>query len=100
MAASVAGAETVVAARAGQPGLVATVVRFCRKKPVGAAGGALMVLMLLTAVFAEPLSTHDPIATDAAATLAQPGTAHWLGTDHLGRDIYSRIVHGTRVSLV
>jgi peptide/nickel transport system permease protein len=56
--------------------------------------------MVLTAVLADQLATHDPIATDAAATLARPGEPHWLGTDHLGRDIYSRIVHGTRVSLV
>lgn len=77
-----------------------TVVRFCRKKPLGAAGGALMLLMLLVAIFADPLSTHDPIATHAAATLAAPGAAHWLGSDHLGRDIYSRIVHGTRISLI
>jgi peptide/nickel transport system permease protein len=76
------------------------VVRFCRKKPLGAAGGALMVLMLLTAVFADQLSTYDPIATDATDTLGRPDAQHWLGTDHLGRDIYSRIVHGTRVSLI
>jgi peptide/nickel transport system permease protein len=73
--------------------------RFCRKKPLGAAGGILMLLMILTAVFAGPLSTADPIATDAAHTLARPGPRHWLGSDHLGRDIYSRLVHGTRVSL-
>jgi peptide/nickel transport system permease protein len=74
--------------------------RFVRKKPLGAAGGALMLVMLLTAVFADILQTHDPIATDAAYTLGAPSVEHWLGTDHLGRDIYSRIVHGARVSLV
>jgi peptide/nickel transport system permease protein len=74
--------------------------RFARKKPLGAAGGALMLVMLLTAVFADILQTHDPIATDAAYTLGAPSVEHWLGTDHLGRDIYSRIVHGARVSLV
>ena len=74
--------------------------RFARKKPLGAAGGALMLVMLLTAVFADVLQTHDPIATDAAYTLGAPSVEHWLGTDHLGRDIYSRIVHGARVSLV
>jgi len=73
--------------------------RFCRKKPLGAIGGVLMVVMVGAAVFADGLATHDPIATDAAHTLAQPGAAHWLGSDHLGRDIYSRIVHGARVSL-
>ena len=46
------------------------------------------------------MATHDPVATDAAHTLARPGAARWLGTDNLGRDIYSRIVHGARVSLI
>ncbi|PYN99278.1 MAG: ABC transporter permease [Candidatus Rokuibacteriota bacterium] len=59
-----------------------------------------MLVMVVTAIFAGPLSTYDPIATDAANTLAAPGPDHWLGSDHLGRDIYSRIVHGARVSLV
>ncbi len=77
-----------------------TVRWFCRKKPLGAAGGAIMLIMVVTALFAEPLSTFDPIATDAAHTLEAPTRAHWLGTDHLGRDIYSRIVHGARVSLI
>jgi peptide/nickel transport system permease protein len=77
-----------------------TLVRFARKKPLGAAGGALMLVMVLTALFAELLQTHDPIATDAAYTLGSPSVEHWLGTDHLGRDIYSRIVHGARVSLI
>jgi peptide/nickel transport system permease protein len=81
-------------------GAFPVVARFVRKKPLGAAGGALMLLMLITAVFAELLQTHDPIATNAAYTLGQPNLEHLLGTDHLGRDIYSRIVHGARVSLV
>ncbi len=59
-----------------------------------------MLLIVVTALFAEGLATHDPVATDAAATLGRPGPAHWLGSDHLGRDIYSRIVHGARVSLI
>jgi len=74
--------------------------RFVRKKPLGAAGGVLILLMLVTAIFADVLQTHDPIATDAAYTLGAPNAEHWLGTDHLGRDIYSRIVHGARVSLI
>ena len=74
--------------------------RFFRKKPLGAAGGVLMLVMVLTALFADVLQTHDPIATDAAHTLEAPTGEHWFGTDHLGRDIYSRIVHGARVSLI
>ena len=101
MATNPAVAGTMAARRPGRgAAMLTTVGRFFRRKPLGAAGGVLMVLMVLTAVFADPLSTHDPIATDAATTLAPPGADHWLGTDHLGRDIYSRIVHGTRVSLI
>jgi peptide/nickel transport system permease protein len=91
---------TITSAKPARPGLLTNIVRFCRKKPLGAAGGALMLLMVVTAIFADQLATHDPIGTDAAATLARPGSDHWLGTDHLGRDIYSRIVHGTRISLI
>jgi peptide/nickel transport system permease protein len=83
-----------------RPGAWTVLWRFCRKKPLGAAGGAVMLVILLTAVLADPLQTYDPIATDSANTLAPPGREHWLGSDHLGRDIYSRIVHGARVSLI
>jgi peptide/nickel transport system permease protein len=76
------------------------VSRFVRKKPLGAAGGVLMLTLLCTALAADVMQTHDPIATNAANTLARPGEDHWLGSDHLGRDIYSRIVHGARVSLI
>lgn len=84
----------------GRPGPWTVLARFCRKKPLGAAGAVIMLVIVLTALFANQLQTHDPIATDAAHTLARPDADHWLGSDHLGRDIYSRIVHGARVSLV
>ena len=74
--------------------------RFVRKKPLGAAGAVIMAAILLTAIFADLVATHDPVATDAAHTLARPGAARWLGTDNLGRDIFSRIVHGARISLI
>jgi peptide/nickel transport system permease protein len=95
-----AGATAVLPARTSRPGAWTTLVRFCRKKPLGAAGGVIMVLIVLTAVFADQIQTYDPIATDAAQSLAPPSREHWLGSDHLGRDIYSRIVHGARVSLM
>ena len=97
-----ASGMVVVAAplRTSDPSWPETLLRFCRKKPLGAAGGFIMLLIVFTAIFANVLQTHDPIATNAAATLAPPSAAHWLGTDHLGRDIYSRILHGARVSLL
>jgi peptide/nickel transport system permease protein len=76
------------------------VLRFSRRKPLGAVGAVVMAVIVLVALFANVLATQDPIATEAASTLAPPSAAHWLGADHLGRDIYSRIVHGARVSLI
>ncbi len=73
--------------------------RFAGRYPVGMAGGAIMLLVVLAAVLAGLVSTHDPTRTDAAHTFVPPNAQFWLGTDHLGRDIYSRIIHGARVSL-
>jgi peptide/nickel transport system permease protein len=89
-----------VLARRAPPGIARTVWRFARKKPLGAIGGLIMATIVLTALLANLFATHDPVATEAAGTLARPSPAHWLGTDNLGRDIYSRIVHGARVSLI
>jgi peptide/nickel transport system permease protein len=90
----------VATARRTRAGTWSTLGRFIRRKPLGAAGGFLVLVMVLTACFAGSLQTHDPIATDAKDTLGAPDSGHWFGTDHLGRDIYSRIVHGARVSLI
>ena len=101
MAVTPAGVELATpAAVSRQPSWATALARFVRKKPLGAAGGAIMLVIFLTAALADVLQSHDPIATEAASTLAKPSDAHWLGTDHLGRDIYSRIVHGARVSLI
>jgi peptide/nickel transport system permease protein len=77
-----------------------TLGRFARKKPLGAAGAVIMLVITVTAIFADLVATHDPLATNAAHTLARPSATFWLGTDNLGRDIYSRIVHGARISLI
>ena len=73
--------------------------RFLRRHPLGAVAGIIMGLALLAALAATLVATQDPTRTDAAQTFLPPGPRHWLGTDHLGRDIYSRIVYGARVSL-
>lgn len=97
---SIARALPPVLAARRRPAAWRGVARFFRRKPLGAAGGVLMAVMLVAALFAEVLATVDPVATDANRTLARPSAEHWLGTDHLGRDIYARIVHGARVSLI
>ncbi len=73
--------------------------RFARKKPLGAAGGLLVAGLLLSAVFAEVLATHNPVRT-SNSVLAAPGAEFLLGTDNLGRDLWSRVVYGSRISLV
>ena len=62
--------------------------------------GALIVGLIAGAALAAPLvAPHDPNAIDARAILASPSREHWLGTDNLGRDIFSRLVYGARWSL-
>src|SRR2546427_9827131 len=90
----------VVALARARPGVWPVTARFLRKKPLGAAGGVLLLATALKPVFGDVLNTHDPIATSAAYTLGPPNAEHWLGTDHLGRDISSRIVRGARGSLI
>ena len=90
----------VAAGRPARPACGPTVLRFVRKKPLGAAGGVVLLVMVFAAVFANALQNFDPITTNGDAVLAPPSGTYWLGADHLGRDIYSRIVHGARVSLI
>jgi peptide/nickel transport system permease protein len=82
------------------PTVAGALWRFARKKPLGAAGAAIMTVIFVTAALAGLVATHDPVIADAAHTFARPSVAHWLGTDSMGRDMYSRIVHGARVSLI
>ena len=63
-------------------------------------GAFVMVLAVLVALAAPLLSPYDPLAQNLGNTLAAPGRAHWLGTDNVGRDVLSRVIWGTRVSLV
>jgi peptide/nickel transport system permease protein len=63
-------------------------------------GGAVMLLAILVALAAPLLAPHDPLAQNLGNTLARPGRTHLLGTDNVGRDVLSRVIWGTRVSLV
>src|SRR5262249_12643281 len=67
------------------------------RNPLGAAGAAVMGVF--AAVFANFLTSYDPLSTNAALSLAPPSSAHWLGTDPFGRDVYARIIYGARISL-
>jgi peptide/nickel transport system permease protein len=63
-------------------------------------GLAIVVALLLAAAFAPLIATHDPLRQALDQRLLAPSSAHWFGTDALGRDIFSRVVHGARITLV
>jgi len=89
----------LVKAGANVEGGLGTVLFFMRRYPLGAIGAVIMVLFVFAALFADFITVFDPLSTNAAASLAKPGQLHWLGADFMGRDIYSRIVYGARISL-
>jgi peptide/nickel transport system permease protein len=78
----------------------AAVREFCRRRPLGAIGAAIVLLMLLVGAAADLLAPYDPLAVDFGAMLAAPSRLHWLGTDAFGRDVLSRLVHGSRTALL
>jgi peptide/nickel transport system permease protein len=98
-------ARSDVAAAADLPDIMPPVkvrrglVGFAWRHPAIAIGGALLVAMLFIAVFAPWLGTVDPTALAPARRTREPSALYWFGTDMLGRDIYSRVLFGARVSL-
>jgi peptide/nickel transport system permease protein len=70
-----------------------------RRYPLGAIGAVIMIAFVFSALFAGFITVHDPLTTNAAQSLARPSAVYWMGTDNFGRDVYSRIVYGARISL-
>jgi len=70
-----------------------------RRHPMVVAGSLLLLAMVAMAVFAPYLGTVDPQALSPVRRLRPPGAQYWFGTDMLGRDVYSRVVYGARISL-
>jgi peptide/nickel transport system permease protein len=73
---------------------------FLRRNPTIVAGAGLLLVMLAIAVFAPLLFTTDPTALAPARRTREPSAMYWFGTDMLGRDVYSRVMYGARVSLL
>lgn len=71
-----------------------------RRNPMAVAGLAIIVLLLLVAAFAPLIAPHDPLAQALERRLLPPSATNWFGTDALGRDIFSRVVYGARITLV
>jgi peptide/nickel transport system permease protein len=74
--------------------------RLVRERPLGAFGGAIFVLMLLTGVFASVIAPEGYNAISPLDRLQPPSAEHWFGTDQLGRDLFARIVHGAQLSMI
>jgi len=72
---------------------------FMRRYPLGTIGAVIMAVFVFAALFAPMITYYDPLSTNAAHSLARPSATHWLGCDFMGRDVYSRIVYGARISL-
>jgi len=72
---------------------------FVRRYPLGAVGALIMLAFVGVALFADVIAVHDPLTTNARASLARPGGDHMLGADFMGRDVLARIIYGARISL-
>ena len=73
--------------------------RFMKNK-AAVAGVIIMVIFALSAIFAPLITKYNYSETDLTAILQRPSAEHWFGTDHLGRDLFSRIIYGGRISLM
>ncbi|HJS32520.1 MAG TPA: nickel transporter permease [Alphaproteobacteria bacterium] len=73
--------------------------RAFRANPLAMVGLAIVLALLAVAALAPWIATHSPVTQDLTARLQPPGAAYWFGSDELGRDIFSRVVHGARITL-
>ena len=89
--------ETRTQARLGQ---FYRVARELSRNPLAMVGLTIIVLLLLVAAFAPWLAPYSAVQGELANRLQPPSAAHWMGTDELGRDILSRVIHGARITLM
>ncbi len=75
-------------------------VRSLVKRKIALTGAGVVVLILVLALFSPLIATHDPMGLEPGVRLQGPSAAHWFGTDHFGRDLFSRIVYGARLTLI
>jgi peptide/nickel transport system permease protein len=87
-------------AGANVTGRFSSMMYLIRSYPIGAVGAFIVLVFVLTAIFADFITGYDPTRTNAASSLAKPGAEHILGADFMGRDMWSRIIYGARISLI
>ena len=92
--------EQLTRAEEPRTGWLAAIAKFIRQRPLGAIGAAIVLLMAVTAATAGFLAPYHPLDTDYGAMLAAPDAKHWLGTDAFGRDVFSRMIYGSRTALM
>ncbi|MCL6286084.1 ABC transporter permease [Ruegeria sp. 2012CJ41-6] len=76
-----------------------SIAGWCLKEPTGAFGALILALLILAAIFAPVITSYEPNAVNYRDLLQPPGATHLLGTDELGRDIFSRLLYGARLSM-
>jgi peptide/nickel transport system permease protein len=76
------------------------ITSFIRHKPLGAFGAFIVLVLILMALVPSLFATHNPDQFSLIDRKQGPSMEHWLGTDQLGRDLYSRIVYGARTSII
>ena len=81
-----------------RPTWYGNIMRFCRSKPLGGISAAIIILTLVAAVLAPVIVPHDPLDLVHAPFVA-PSSIAWLGSDDLGRDVFSRVIAGARISM-
>jgi peptide/nickel transport system permease protein len=94
-----AGTTVPIAIRGVGSDRAASALYFLRRNPRMIVGGAIVLAWLFIAIFAPWVAPYDPIKVNVTDSLIPPGPSHWLGTDDLGRDVLSRVMWGSRVSL-
>ena len=80
-------------------GWLSSVWSFSKRKPLGAIGAVTLLVFIIVAIFAPLLARNDPNYQFRSDRLESPSTDYWFGTDSLGRDIYSRVIYGARISM-
>jgi ABC-type dipeptide/oligopeptide/nickel transport system permease subunit len=73
--------------------------RFAKTSPIGAFAAIYLLVLLIVTIFAGQIAPYHPLEADFAALRQPPSPQHWMGTDNLGRDVFSRLLHGGRISL-
>ena len=96
----ISSAEAVVTLTSSGNSLFQGLLRFTRNKPLGAIMGLIIVLVVLMSVFADAISPYDPLDTNPIMAREPPDREHWMGYDEVGRDVLSRVIFGSRISLI